>query len=68
MDFLICYEHPALSNPLTGQRFRHVTLANDRLMPVARVDAAGRVRHGPAPLNLALPPYDFVNPTRIKIG
>jgi LysR family transcriptional regulator, hypochlorite-specific transcription factor HypT len=46
VDFLICYEHPALSNPLAGQRFRHVTLANDRLMPVARVDAAGRVRHG----------------------
>lgn len=34
----------------------------------SQYDAAGRVRRGPAPLNLALPPYDFVNPTRIKIG
>ena len=34
----------------------------------SQYDAAGRVRHGPAPLNLNLPPYDFMNPTRIKIG
>jgi ubiquinol-cytochrome c reductase iron-sulfur subunit len=34
----------------------------------SQYDAAGRVRHGPAPLNLFLPPYDFANPTRIKIG
>ncbi len=34
----------------------------------SQYDAAGRVRHGPAPLNLYLPPYDFINPTRIKIG
>ncbi len=45
VDFLICYEHPALSNGLVGQRFRHITLATDRLLPVARVDAAGKVRH-----------------------
>lgn len=46
VDFLICYEHSALSNNLSGQRFRHITLANDRLLPVARVDASGRARHG----------------------
>jgi len=34
----------------------------------SQYDAAGRVRHGPAPLNLFLPPYEFMNPTRIKIG
>ena len=34
----------------------------------SQYDAAGRVRHGPAPLNLFLPPYAFVNPTRVKIG
>ena len=34
----------------------------------SQYDAAGRVRHGPAPANLALPPYDFINPTRVKIG
>lgn len=45
VDFLICYEHPALSNGLTGQSFRHITLATDRLLPVARVDASGRARH-----------------------
>lgn len=34
----------------------------------SQYDTAGRVRRGPAPLNLALPPYDFMTPTRIKIG
>lgn len=34
----------------------------------SQYDSAGRVRHGPAPANLALPPYDFINPTRVKIG
>jgi LysR family transcriptional regulator, hypochlorite-specific transcription factor HypT len=45
VDLLVCYEHHALSNPLSGQRFRHLTLASDRLLPVARADAQGRVRH-----------------------
>lgn len=45
VDLLICYEHPALSYGLTGQRFRHITLATDRLLPVARADASGRARH-----------------------
>ncbi|MGE3066194.1 MAG: ubiquinol-cytochrome c reductase iron-sulfur subunit [Hyphomicrobiaceae bacterium] len=31
-------------------------------------DTAGRIRKGPAPRNLEVPPYDFMNPTRIKIG
>jgi len=31
-------------------------------------DASGRVRHGPAPLNLPVPPYAFLSDTRIKIG
>ncbi len=44
-DLLVCYEHPALSIGLSGQRFRHATLASDRLLPVSRVDASGRVRH-----------------------
>jgi ubiquinol-cytochrome c reductase iron-sulfur subunit len=34
----------------------------------SQYDTAGRVRHGPAPANLALPPYAFENDTRIKIG
>ena len=31
-------------------------------------DTSGRVRRGPAPANLALPPYDFETDTKIKIG
>jgi ubiquinol-cytochrome c reductase iron-sulfur subunit len=31
-------------------------------------DASGRVRKGPAPLNLAIPPYEFISDTKIKIG
>jgi ubiquinol-cytochrome c reductase iron-sulfur subunit len=31
-------------------------------------DTAGRIRKGPAPLNLAVPPYEFISETAIKIG
>jgi len=31
-------------------------------------DISGRIRKGPAPKNLEIPPYDFVGDTRIKIG
>jgi ubiquinol-cytochrome c reductase iron-sulfur subunit len=31
-------------------------------------DTAGRIRQGPAPLNLILPDYAFLSDTRIKIG
>jgi len=31
-------------------------------------DASGRIRQGPAPANLALPPYKFVSDTKITIG
>jgi len=31
-------------------------------------DSAGRVRKGPAPSNLAVPPYTFISDTKIKIG
>jgi ubiquinol-cytochrome c reductase iron-sulfur subunit len=31
-------------------------------------DTAGRIRVGPAPRNLEVPPYDFVSDTMIKIG
>jgi len=34
----------------------------------SQYDAAGRIRSGPAPLNLVLPPYEFVTDTRITIG
>ena len=31
-------------------------------------DISGRIRKGPAPANLAVPPYEFLSDTRIKIG
>jgi ubiquinol-cytochrome c reductase iron-sulfur subunit len=31
-------------------------------------DTSGRIRKGPAPLNLPIPPYEFINDTTIKIG
>lgn len=31
-------------------------------------DTSGRIRKGPAPKNLAVPPYEFVSDTKIKIG
>ena len=31
-------------------------------------DTSGRIRQGPAPLNLALPPYEFISDTKIRIG
>jgi len=34
----------------------------------SQYDTSGRIRQGPAPLNLALPPYQFVSDTRIRIG
>jgi len=34
----------------------------------SQYDTSGRVRHGPAPLNLAIPPYAFANDTSIRIG
>jgi ubiquinol-cytochrome c reductase iron-sulfur subunit len=29
---------------------------------------SGRIRQGPAPLNLAVPPYQFLTDTSIRIG
>ena len=34
----------------------------------SQYDTSGRVRHGPAPANLALPPYAFETDSKIKIG
>jgi ubiquinol-cytochrome c reductase iron-sulfur subunit len=31
-------------------------------------DASGRIRYGPAPYNLALPPYKFTSDTKVTIG
>jgi ubiquinol-cytochrome c reductase iron-sulfur subunit len=34
----------------------------------SQYDVSGRVRHGPAPANLALPDYAFESDTKIKVG
>ena len=34
----------------------------------SQYDTAGRIRKGPAPQNLAIPPYAFTSDTKIKIG
>ena len=31
-------------------------------------DTAGRIRGGPAPINLPIPPYTFVSDTKVRIG
>ena len=31
-------------------------------------DTSGRIRKGPAPTNLEVPPYEFINETVVKIG
>ena len=34
----------------------------------SQYDTSGRIRQGPAPLNLAVPPYAFLTDTKIRIG
>jgi ubiquinol-cytochrome c reductase iron-sulfur subunit len=34
----------------------------------SQYDTSGRIRRGPAPANLPVPPYEFVSDTKIKIG
>ncbi len=34
----------------------------------SQYDVSGRMRHGPAPANLPVPPYAFMTDSRIKIG
>ena len=50
-DLLWCYEHPETSVRVSSQRFRHLSFASDKLVPVSRADAQGRplhtLEHGP---------------------
>jgi ubiquinol-cytochrome c reductase iron-sulfur subunit len=34
----------------------------------SQYDTAARIRQGPAPKNLFVPPYEFTSPTAVKIG
>ena len=31
-------------------------------------DTSGRIRKGPAPLNLEIPPYEFIDDNKIVVG
>lgn len=42
VDFSLIYHHPSLALRLDARRFSFLTLASDRLVPVARADAQGR--------------------------
>ena len=44
-DLLWCYEHPETSVRVSSQRFRHLSFASDKLVPVSRADAQGRPLH-----------------------
>jgi len=56
VDVLCCYEHPAMSVALNPQRYRYMTIATDKLVPVCQMDLRGNPRHAlreagyPAPL------------------
>jgi DNA-binding transcriptional LysR family regulator len=41
-DFALLYHHAALAVKLDPRQFTHMTVATDRLVPVARADAEGR--------------------------
>lgn len=45
VDLVCCYEHPATSVRLSSQRFRHLTMAHDRLVPVSRANGKGQPLH-----------------------
>ncbi|CAN5345205.1 LysR family transcriptional regulator [soil metagenome] len=46
LDLVICHHHPVSTLRLDNQRFQHLTIAKDRLVPVSRADAQGRALHG----------------------
>jgi DNA-binding transcriptional LysR family regulator len=45
VDMVCCYEHPATSVRLSGQRYRHITLVRDRLVPISLAGAPGQPLH-----------------------
>src|SRR3546814_6380486 len=49
-QFLLCHGHAAVANRLPADRFAHLKLAEDDLVPVSAPDVAGRPRY-----SLAMP-------------
>jgi DNA-binding transcriptional LysR family regulator len=45
VDFVCCHEHPATSVRLSSQRFRHITMVQDKLVPVCRANARALALH-----------------------
>lgn len=44
-DLVCCYEHPAMSVKLNNQRYRHLTLTHDKLVPVSGTSSPGVAQH-----------------------
>jgi len=45
VDLVCCYEHPAMSVKLSAQRFKHLTLVQDKLVPVSKTTVQGQPLH-----------------------
>lgn len=45
VDFMLIYHHPLLAVRLSARQYAHLTLAQDRLVPVTRANAQGRGQH-----------------------
>jgi DNA-binding transcriptional LysR family regulator len=45
LDLVVCNHHPVSSIRLASQRFEHLLMAKDRLVPVSRADAEGHPLH-----------------------
>lgn len=60
-DFMLVVHHPALTVRLDGRQFAHLTLASDRLVPMARADASGAPIHSLG--DAAPPPVMTYGPT-----
>jgi DNA-binding transcriptional LysR family regulator len=44
-DFMLTYHHPLLAVRLNARQYSHLTLEQDRLVPVTRANAHGQVKH-----------------------
>lgn len=45
VDFMLIYHHPLLALRLSAKQYAHLTLAQDKLVPVTRAHAQGRGQH-----------------------
>lgn len=48
-DFMLTYHHPLLAVQLNARQYSHLTLGQDRLVPVTRINAHGQAKHRFAP-------------------